>query len=244
MVKHSTKDIAGRLKAVQKTKLHEQIVGQIQALIDNGRLKHGDRLPPERELATAFKVSRHSVREAIRVLELKQVLISRPGSGTYIVPDAESMVVDFLAAAINQEKNTLDEIFQFRELLEPQIAALAASNATPADHNALRDILHRQQNELHADGYQERDQEFHLALARATGNAVLLQIVERLGHLFSRSRHEYSQSAHRRRLSIRGHRKIVAAIQDAHAEAARDLMAAHLREIREYVLASTTDRKG
>jgi len=154
------------------------------------------------------------------------------------------MVVDFLAAAINKAKNTLDEIFQFRELLEPQIAALAARNATPADHNVLQDILERQQNEWNSDVAKELDQDFHLALAKATGNAVLFQTVELLGHIFSKSRHAYSQSAHRNRLSIQGHQKIVTAIQEAKPEAARDSMAAHLCEIRELVLSSRSDKKG
>ena len=236
MVNESNKKLSSSLKAVKKTKLHEQIVNQIQTLIDDGRLKHGDQLPPERELATIFKVSRHSLREAIRILEHKKVLKSRPGSGTYIILEEESVVVEYLATAINEEKNTLGEIFQFRELLEPQIAALAASNATQADLDVLQDVLGRQQKELDQDVSKGLDQEFHLALARATGNAVLLQVVELLGHIFLKSRHEYSQSAHRRRLSIEGHRKIVTAIQEAQPEAARDLMAAHLKTIREVVL--------
>ena len=239
MGRQSTINITRTLKAVKKTKLHEQIVNQIQALIDKGRLKNGDQLPPERELATIFKVSRHSVREAIRILEQKKVVISRPGSGTYIIPDDESVVVDFLATAINQEKNTLEEIFQFRELLEPQIAALAARNATQADHTVLQDILERQRNERISDVANKLDQEFHLALARATGNAVLLHIVELLNHIFLKSRHEYSLSSHRKRLSLHGHQKIATAIQKGKPEQARDLMSAHLCEIRELVLSPT-----
>jgi len=236
MVKRSGDNLTSTLKAVKKTKLHEQIVHQIQALIDKGRLKHGDQLPPERELATIFKVSRHSLREAIRILEHKKVLKSRAGSGTYIILEEESVVVEFLATAINREKNTLDEIFQFRELLEPQIAALAAQNATQTDHKALQGILERQQSEPNNKVSKGLDQDFHLALARATGNAVLLQIAELLGHIFSKSRHEYSQSAHRNRLSIQGHQEIVKAIQEAKPKAARDLMAAHLCTIRKLVL--------
>ena len=231
------------LKAVKKTKLHEQIVNQIQALIDKGRLKHGDQLPPERELATIFKVSRHSLREAIRILEQKKVLKSRPGSGTYIILEEESVVVEFIATAINREKNTLDEIFQFRELLEPQIAALAAQNATHADHEVLQDLLDRQQKEPDKEIAKGLDQDFHLALARATGNAVLLQIVELLGHIFSKSRHADSQSPHRSRLSIQGHQAIVEAIKDANPKAARDLMAAHLGTIREFVLSPDYDQE-
>lgn len=238
MVTKSSEELTRTLKAVKKTKLHEQIVNQIQALIDNGRLKHGDQLPPERELATIFKVSRHSLREAIRILEHKKVLKSRPGSGTYIILEDESVVVEFLATAINKEKKTLDEIFQFRELLEPQIAALAAQNATQADHKVLQDILVRQQNETRNDTSKGVDQDFHLALAKSTGNAVLLHIVEFLGQIFSKSRHAYSHSTHRKRLSIQGHQEIVKAIEESNPKAARDLMAAHLGEIRELVLSS------
>jgi GntR family transcriptional repressor for pyruvate dehydrogenase complex len=129
-------------------------------------------------------------------------------------------------------------------LLEPQIAALAAQNATPADHNVLQDILERQRNEINNDAAKELDQDFHLALARATGNAVLLQVVELLGHIFSKSRHEYSQSTHRKRLSIQGHKKIVEAIKEAKPKEARNLMAGHLCEIRELVLSPNYNQKG
>jgi len=115
VVNKSGNSLANDLQAVTKTKLHEQIVNQVQALIEKGRLKYGDRLPPERELATIFKVSRHSLREAIRILEQKKVLKSQPGSGTFIILEDESSVVEFLAKAIHREKNTLSEIFQFRD---------------------------------------------------------------------------------------------------------------------------------
>jgi GntR family transcriptional repressor for pyruvate dehydrogenase complex len=244
MAAKSANTMTGTLKAVRKTKLHEQIVKQIQALIDTGRLKHGDQLPPERELATIFKVSRHSLREAIRILEHKKILKSRPGSGTYIILEEESAVVDFLATAINKEKSTLDEVFQLRELLEPQIAALAAQHATPADHEVLQDIIERQQDERSGEVSGKLDQEFHLALARATGNAVLLQIVELLGHVFSKSRHEYAQSTHLHRLSLQGHLDIVKAVSDGDPEAARECMAAHLNTIRDYVLSPDYHKKG
>jgi len=244
MAKKSGKNLANTLKAVTKTKLHEKIVNQIQALIEKGRLRHGDQLPPERELAKIFKVSRHSVREAIRILEHKNVVKSRPGSGTYIILEDESFVVEFLAKAINQEKHTLAEIFQFRELLEPQIAALAAKNATKEEVSVLQDILERQQNEADNNRVsKELDEDFHLALAKATGNSVLLQVVELLGYIFLKSRHEFSQSLHRNRLSIKGHRKIFKAIKDANSIAARELMTDHLNAIRQLVLLSKNNKK-
>ena len=104
MVKKSKDTMAENLQPVTKTKFHEQIVAQVRALIEKGGLKHGDQLPAERELASIFKVSRHSVREAIRVLEQQQVVKSRPGSGTFIILENESSVVESLAGAILREK--------------------------------------------------------------------------------------------------------------------------------------------
>jgi len=243
MSRESRNDLADGLQAVTKTKLHDQIVGQVQALIENGRLKHGDQLPPERELAAIFKVSRHSVREAIRILEQKKVLKSRPGSGTFIILEDESSVVEFLAKAIHREKNTLSEIFQFRELIEPQIAGLAAENATSKDIRLLEQLFDQQQRAV--DNIllsKELDEKFHLALADATGNSVLLQVVELFGYILMKSRHELSQSPLRSKISVNGHRKILKAIKAGDSRAANDLMAEHLNAIRENVISSDTDK--
>jgi len=243
MPRESRNDLVDGLQAVTKTKLHEQIVSQVQALIENGRLKHGDQLPPERELAAIFKVSRHSVREAIRILEQKKVLKSRPGSGTFIILEDESSVVEFLAKAIHREKNTLSEIFQFRELIEPQIAGLAAKNATSKDIRILEQLLDRQQSEPdNTILSKELDEKFHLAMANATGNSVLLQVVELFGHILMKSRHELSQSPLRSKISVNGHRKILKAIKAGDSRAANGLMAEHLNAIRENVISSDTDK--
>ena len=244
MIEKSGNSLTKTLQAVAKTKLHEQIVNQVQALIEKGRLKHGDQLPPERELASIFKVSRHTVREAIRILEQKKILRSRPGSGTFIILEDESSVVEFMVRAIFREKNTLSEIFQFRELLEPQIAGLAARNATQKNISVLEDILEKQKLELgNTIESKELDEKFHLALAKATGNSVLFQVVELFGHILLKSRHEDSQSPYRNKLSIEGHNKILDAIKDADSRAANKLMAGHLDAIRELVLSSNVDKK-
>jgi GntR family transcriptional repressor for pyruvate dehydrogenase complex len=244
MAEKSGHSLTQNLQAVAKTKLHEQIVEQVQLLIEKGRLKHGDQLPPERELASIFKVSRHTVREAIRILEQKKILKSRPGSGTYIILEDESSVVELLARAISREKNALSEIFQFRELLEPQIAGLAAQNATQKDIAVLEDILNRQKKELdNSIVSKELDEKFHLALAKATGNSVLLQVSELFGHILLQSRHEHSQSPYRNKLSIQGHKKILAAIKAEDSKAANELMAGHLDAIRELVLSSNVHKK-
>ena len=230
-------DLRETLTAVARTTLHEQIVAQIQQLIENGSLKNGDQLPPERRLAEIFQVSRHSVREAIRALEQKGVLKSRPGSGTYVVMDDETLVLAYLANAIQIERHKLSEIFEFRRLLEPQITALAAANASASDIDILSGLYEKQARAVgDPEKTGELDQAFHQALARATGNGVLLDIVERLTDILQETRSEYGQSEARRRLSLTGHRNILDAVAARDAEGARRAMTEHLTAIEKVVV--------
>jgi len=225
---------AANLKAVYKTKLYQQISTQIRDLIQEGKLKHGDQLPPERELAEIFRVSRHSVREAIRTLEEKNILKSRVGSGTYVILEDESSIVDFFARAIQREKGKLAEIFEFRRMIEPQIARLAAQNATPEQVEKLEEIVRLQRKTSHdLDKSIELDQVFHLTLALATGNEILLRIVERINDILAESRAKVVQSGVRRKRSIDGHNKILEAVHRRDPELAATTMHSHLQEIEE-----------
>ncbi|MEW6674198.1 MAG: FadR/GntR family transcriptional regulator [Thermodesulfobacteriota bacterium] len=226
------KEPADSLRAVSRTKLHEQIAAQIEGLIESGRLKGGDQLPPERQLADIFKVSRHSVREAIRTLEQRQILKSRPGSGTFVITGAESTLVEFLAESLRSRKSKLFEIFQFRRMLEPQIAALAAQNSSAAHLDEIENAREAYQAAGgHPGNLKEKDRSFHLALARATGNSVLLQIMERLTDVLDESRLEMSQSPARQQFSVKGHARIAAAVRRRDADAAHQAMNTHLDEI-------------
>lgn len=225
------------LTAVRKTKLYEQIVSQLQSFIESGRLKHGDRLPSERELSSIFQVSRHSVREAIRILEEKNLLKTRLGSGTYINTEEESSMVDFLARAIFTEKSKLIEIFQFRNMIEPQIARLAAENATAKDIEALENILKAQEQALdNIKEYLNLDRAFHLALAKATNNTILVRIIERINGILSKSRAEFSQSQTRRQRSFNGHQKIIHAIKAKKPGLAAEHMIEHINAIKKIAL--------
>jgi GntR family transcriptional repressor for pyruvate dehydrogenase complex len=121
------------LKAVKKTRIYEEVVAQLHQLIEEGKLKAGDRLPSERELAETFRVSRGSVREAIKALEREGLVVARPGSGTFIsAVDVERLVAP-LASLLLRSKDALIDLFEMRRLVEPGIAALAAERATAAD---------------------------------------------------------------------------------------------------------------
>ncbi len=230
------------LKAISKKKVYEEIARQIQKLIDGGKLKHGDRLPPERVLAEAFQVSRHSVREAFRTLEEKGILKSRVGSGTYVVIEDEPSVVEFLAMAIKEERTKLVEIFQFRRILEPQIAALAAENRTAAELDEMDRIIDRQK--MTGDDFSataDYDQAFHLTLAKASKNSILLNVVERLNDLLRASRVEITRAPGRLERSVKGHLKILEAIRAGLPDQAASAMEEHLDQVAELALSDQAD---
>ena len=229
--------VARELSEVSKRRLYEKIVDQIGNLIETGRLQPEDQLPSERELAEIFKVSRHSVREAIRSLEQQGILASRRGSGTFVVQNQAQTLEEFLAQAVSRRKGKLKEIFQFRRLIEPEIASLAALNANPKDIKKFESLLERQMEKQGSqDEFMQLDNDFHLALARAAKNSIFLETVERINGILNECRHAVYQSEERCRESNRGHEKVLAAIKKGDARSARKAMGDHLKVIEEIIL--------
>jgi GntR family transcriptional regulator, transcriptional repressor for pyruvate dehydrogenase complex len=219
------------LKVVKRTKVYQEIAEQIIHLIKEGKLKHGDQLPPERRLAEIFQVSRHPVREAIRTLEEKNVLVSRVGSGTFVVNDDGSSVDDQLMRALQRKKAMLAEIFEFRRMIEPQIAAKAALKASSKDLADLELILERQRNTEDVTLNIDLDQSFHIALARATQSSTLLKVVERLNDILGESRTKVSLNPNRTELSVAGHADILRAVAKGDPGAALKAMEKHLHQV-------------
>ena len=218
-------------KTARSRRVHEEIVARIGKMIADGELRTGDRLPPERRLAETFRVSRHSVREALRALEEKGLVRSHVGDGTYVLDREEQSLVEPLARAIGLGVDKLREIFEFRKLLEPQVAALAAAAASTEDLAALGDLLKKQRAATTSEERAAMDHAFHLALARATGNAVVLAVFEQLGELLGESRSESLQSRARQIASLQTHERILRALWQGDAELAGREMREHLEEI-------------
>jgi GntR family transcriptional repressor for pyruvate dehydrogenase complex len=224
------------LKAVKKKRVYEDIVRQIHTLIQKEKLKRGDQLPTERELVDTFKVSRASVREAIRYLESMKLLRSRQGDGTYVIASTEEAMVQPLAKALFQEKDNLMDIFAIRKFIEPQVAQLAAEKATPSEIRALEKILVRQAKDL-SDGIQftKTDSEFHNLLTQIAKNRVLKRLLFAILDLLAQTRENFLQVQGRSQKSLKGHRKVLSAIKARNPVAARQAMRNHLEEI-EHIL--------
>jgi GntR family transcriptional repressor for pyruvate dehydrogenase complex len=227
------------LHAIKKTRIHEEVFGQIHELIKEGRFKARDQLPSERELAETFKVSRTSVREALRTLESQGLIVSRTGMGNFVVDLPVEALVGPLARMLIDEKNALADVFEMRKLIEPHIAALAAERATARDIAQLKRIVAKQTDAVsRGETGVEADAELHLSIGRATRNQALQKLVSGLMEMLSRSREESLQTDERRESSIDAHRRIIAAIEKHDKARARSEMLRHIEQVEENVLSA------
>lgn len=224
------------LRAIKKTRIYEDVVSQIHELIKDGRLKAGDQLPSERELAETFKVSRTSVREALRALETQGLMVTRTGMGTFVADLPTESLVELLAKLLIEAKDALADIFEMRKLIEPQIAALAAERASKRDVERMREILRKQREQI-SQGVMavEADAEFHFSIGQATQNQALQKLVSGLMELLSHSREESLQTPGRSAASLASHIRILSAIEDHDKGRARNAMLNHIEKVEQNI---------
>ena len=227
-----------QLHSIKRRRIHEDIVQQFHSMIRQGTLSHGDRLASERDLAVQFKVSRSSVREAIRSLELQGLVISKRGSGTFISTENADPLLALMAASLNTGGEALGDIFEMRRLLEPAIAALAAERATEEDVGQMLDILEEQQRQIDSgETGVEADTAFHFALAAATHNSALNKVVSAVEDILQRSRDQSLQEPGRPQRSLASHRQILQMIRNRESAGAQQAMTHHLEVVEPSTLA-------
>jgi GntR family transcriptional repressor for pyruvate dehydrogenase complex len=223
------------LKPVEKKKAYEDIVQQIRTLIEEGKLKRNDQLPSERDLSETFRVSRTTVREAIRTLESMKFLQSRQGNGTYVVASSEESLIQPLAAALFNKKDDIRDIFYIRKIIEPHVAELAAENATPQEIEEMERILQQQEESIgHGENIIETDSAFHKLMVKATTNHVMERLIAALIDLLKESREKYimeDDNYERATRSLEGHHRVLSAIKKGDGDAARKSMLLHLEDI-------------
>ena len=219
------------VEPVRSTRIYEEIVRQVKLLIADGKLKSGDRLPPERELAEKFVVSRTSVREALRALESRGLVEIRAGEGAFIRDISLEALIEPLALVILPHRDAVGELFEARRMLEPAIAALAARRATPEEIAEMERILEDQAKEV-AQGRTglAQDAAFHAALAQSAHNRAISRIVNALMDLLTQSREESLHTPGRPTRSHQDHVRILEAI------GRRDEMGAH-RAVLDHLIA-------
>ena len=214
-------------------RLSEEVSRDLQRRIARGDLKPGERLPTEKALGDAFGVSRAVVREAIARLKADGLIDTRQGSGAFVVEAPKTINLRFWQGA-GPELDELRDIFELRAMVEGAVAELAAQRRNDNDLKGMASHLQAMDDAMTsgADGT-EADDNFHIAMAKATQNAYVSHLVEFLGRHFSESR-KLSWLGTRRELAHpheaqREHRALFAAITAQDAEAARQCALEHLR---------------
>ena len=225
------------LEPVRRTKVYEEVAVRLRRVIADGRLKPGDKLPPERELASALGVSRTSVRDAIRSLQVAGLLEPRQGEGTVIREVSTETFMAPIASALLARRDLLADLMDVRKMIEPAMAREAARRATPDEVRQMEAILARQAARLEAGGLAiEEDSAFHDMIARASRNQVVLKVVDVLMDLLREGRERSLQVRGRPQRSLRGHRQILEAIRRRDGNAAERAMLNHLEQIEEMLL--------
>ena len=206
-----------------------QVVEHVRRLIVAGRLKPGDRLPPERDLARQIGVSRPSLRSGLRSLEAMGVIRARQGSGTYISdgpPRLGEGPLQFLAAL---HGFTRDEMFEARRVLEVNTASLAAERAGPEQLAVMADEVASMFASLDdPQEYLRHDVQFHRAVAAGSRNPVLATLIDTVAELVYETRRLTVEHATDLKESAEMHRRIYQAIKARDPERARREMDEHL----------------
>ena len=220
---------------IQSERLYEQIAEQVEQRILTGDLKVGDRLPPERELAEQFGVSRTAVREAVKALRQKGLVEVQPGRGTFITNGTSRAVRHSLDLFMRiGGTDGFSDLVEVREIIEPEIAALAAARATEEHIAALREAVVTMDAALEdPDKFIEADLDFHLACAEATQNALIPALIDSIVDLLREQRARIFRVAGGPQRGQFHHKRILDTIVRHDPGAARDAMRAHLRQVRE-----------
>jgi GntR family transcriptional repressor for pyruvate dehydrogenase complex len=223
-------------ETVRRNKVYEEVAKQIERLILK-KLNPGDKLPSERELAEMLRVSRSSIRDAIRGLELMGLVEPRQGAGTIVRATSADSLLNPFANALKHRREMVSELLDFRKMLEPPLAARAATHATNEELSEMDEILQRQETkQALGDAAVAEDAEFHYSIALASGNSVVLKVLDILMDLLRDTRERSLQVEGRPQKSLAGHRRILAAIKRHDGEAAKAAMRRHIEDVEEIVL--------
>ena len=222
-------------RPLRNGRLYEQIVEQIEQQVIDGTLQAGDQLPPERQLATKFGVSRTAVREAVKALRQRGLIDVHPGRGTFVTNDTSQALHRSLGLALRiGEIDGVASLIELREMLEPPIAAKAALRATPEQIHQLEVLVGKMEKVLLIpEAFIAADFAFHMTLAEATQNVLMPTIMNSIVDLLQEQRQRIYKSGGGQIRAQRHHRIILQAVREQDEKGAYKAMVAHLQQVRE-----------
>jgi GntR family transcriptional repressor for pyruvate dehydrogenase complex len=232
---------APALDAPRKDDVTNQLLAQFKDLIAQGVMRPGMKLPPERNLAVRFAVSRSSLRHALKVLETMGVVRQRVGDGTYLTTSAASILTQPLEFLVLLDGISLFDLMETRLIVEPELASRAAERATLEDLAALRQSLDGMRTERDNKKQVELDLAFHDTIFRASGNLLCQRIFSLIHRAMARSMVLTSQLVDRKH-TLSFHGPICDAIDRRRPEGARKAMTEHLLDARALLTRAVGER--
>lgn len=224
---------------IERRNTYELVAESLLALISEHHLKPGDTLPTERELMQHYGVGRSSVREALRMLESRG-LISAGGSGAFAVADFRNPLNDSLSLLLAVEEGSLRELFEVRRIVEGEAVALATERGEEAHLDRMRAATELMREGLaNRDEYIEADVAFHLTIAEATQNRMILHLMHAIRDQLERALGSIYKIPGSPERSIEDHGLIIEAMEAGKPDEARERMREHLARVEEAVEAAT-----
>lgn len=226
-------------RPIKSTKVYEQVIDQIKSMIIDGTLKKGDRLPSERELVEHLEVSRTSVREAIRSLQIMGLIECRQGEGNFINQNFENTLLEPISIMYMLQKNNPEEILDVRKIIETGTAVLAAKKINSSQLKGLKDISDAFKVCRNEEDNVRFDKEFHYKIAKASGNLLIINILNAMSSLMD----SFLKDARKKILVdednvlvlANQHELIYEAIRDGDESRASEEMKKHLDFTNEYM---------
>jgi len=226
-----------RIDEVSSVRLYEIIVKRIKSMIMEGKLKTGDKLPSERELAELFQVSRVPVREALKILEFMEILQHVPGDGLYIKRISINDLLAKIDFMVETDSDIITDLFEAREVLELKAVELAAKKRTDVDLQVMKEIIKEMEEDICSgrDGI-DAAAKFHTAICKASKNKVIRRINDLLLSMTQISRGKSMGIDGRSSVVLIFHKQIYEMIKKQDAEGAKEVMKQHLESAKQVTL--------
>jgi GntR family uxuAB operon transcriptional repressor len=219
----------GATRAKSGKALERFIVSQIET----GRMQPGFKLPAERQLGEEFGASRNTVRRVLAKLKERGLIVQAAGSGTFVSQTATR--VDLDAGADTSSQISPAELMQARLLIEPSMALMIATNATPSDFDLMEELIKRSEAAETVEEFEQLNDELHHAFALATHNRVFVEVIRFINKVKAQGEwgalRRNSLTPENRAQYEKEHRELFDALRDRNAKRANDLLRAHMGHI-------------
>jgi GntR family transcriptional regulator, transcriptional repressor for pyruvate dehydrogenase complex len=225
---------------IKNTKVYEQVIDQIKDMIVNGTLKKGDKLPSERELVEHLQVSRTSIREALRALQIIGLIECKQGEGNYISENPENSLFEPLSIMFMLQEGNPEEIIEVRRIIEIETAAMAAQKITRDELENLDILIKALKSSIDENDNVKIDKKFHYEIARASKNFIIVNILNAISSLIDSfiegARKKILITEQNKELLVKQHEDIYEALKSRNSKKAAEAMRKHLDFANEYMM--------